>query len=310
MKKCSIILLLLTLIGCTNENEILQPVVSPQLATEAITFSSNTDDISVLIFRKNNNLFTYQEQITGGWNEENKTTKNLELGDYKFLYVKGVGQKSRFYPAIQTGVDFDNVAIYAITDNQGGYVKPVDEIWLPVSDEANTAYKIAGGNKIKQNLKRAVSQIVVHLKRSYYENGIRTDSLIYQTGNIMHDIQNIKMDIKGVGESITLNGSYGNKNMSYSFLPADADINPSTGFAFMEGPFAFPNASGSNISIDFEINTTSSNNPLTATVNGPLVKNEKLEITLWLSPTYQTIDVTVNREFFSEPEAGDDGIWE
>lgn len=320
MKKCffTFILTALFFAACDKNEEPIKPIVETQnLRThKAVTFAGpqNIDDVSVLVFPKSGNDFKYQESITTGWDENNKTRKNLTLGaDYKFLFVKGVGTNTLFSPALDQKPTFSQLQIKAKTGKNNDYVQPVDEIWLPVRTTlADSVYTIGEGDLIKNKLTRAVSQVKIRLKRATYDNGVRGDSLKYSAGkNIMQSIQSINLEIDGVGEALTYEGAKGLKKMEYSYNLSDAVINQETGFAHLEGPFVFPPQSTGNSTLNFTIKYTT--DPLKTSVipvSGKIEKNKKLEITLWMSASYQLIDITYETDFFADHLDGDIGIWD
>lgn len=303
------------LLSCNNSNEEYLYPKALNMNSSGTTFTGGIDNVSVYIFQQSNtdNQYYYDGIINTGWSSNNTINKNLELGNYKFLFMKCPEKNTTISPDLNLAPKFDEIKIMAKTTNTAGYVYPVDEIWLPeIFTVANKEYSIKGGEKIKNNLTRAVSQIELKVKRAFYDNGIYIDSIPFNNGkNILENINHIDMTVEGVGEAINLAGGIGEKNMSYVFSPENAVVNP-TGFAVFKGPFVFPNGTGKNATVNFTLKPTLESGlpELKKTISGKLERNKKLSITLWLSSTYKLIDISYQISFFDQPVEGEEGIWD
>lgn len=306
----------LLLYSCNNKEEELDADSKNfQQSKNSVTFDGLTDDVSVMIFRLEQGEYIYQESITSGWDQDNKVEKELDKGQYKFLYVKCPAVNT-ITPALSGTILFDDVRFTANNDaaRSADYVLEVDEMWLAESAAvANTPYDIQGDENIKNRMTRAVSQVELRVKRGMWKNGVLVDSILYTGGkNIMEHIQQIEMTVSGVGESLTYAGGTGNKKIATVFDQADADISSVTGFVSFEGPFVFPTASVDNATVDIKI-TPVAGSPfpeMTKQLSGKLIRNKKLIVTVWVSSTYQFIDVDYETSFFEDPEKGDEGIWD
>ena len=313
-----LVILSLTVASCSNEENIIENSLGDELNSEnnkIVTFSGATmDGVSVLIFGRNNTSYKYQGIVDTGWSTDGKATKVLEIGRYKFLFMKYTPVYTELYPTtIDQNTLFEDIRIDSKPDlANSGYTLPVDEIWLPETDSlANIIYPIYNTTTVHNKLKRAVSQIELYIIRAS-NNGTQMDSLPFPTGkNIMDNIQEIKLDIDGVGKYITTAGGFGSEKTLYKATTADSIT--SKGYAIFEGPLLFPNGTRTNTSVDITITTkTGSAYPATMTekVQGLLERNKKLKITLWLTSTYEFITITVDTEPISENTDGDSGIWE
>lgn len=315
----SVILIILSMaVACSNENVLDEEnSLGDKLNstnTKAVTFSGAAamDNVSVLIFGYNGSDYKYQRSISSGWSPEGKVSTSLEIGTYKFLFLKYKEINTIFNPnPLNTSSVFDAIRIDAKTNpNKQGYLLPVDEIWLPeTKNMANATYSIIEPVTISNTLVRAVSQVQLNLKRAY-KNGTTMIPYPYTVNNIMENIKEITMDIDGVGESIDIAGGIGFSKTIYSAQSESQITND--GFAIFDGPLVFPNGSGLNTSVKITIipQDNSLFPEMTASVEGMLERNRKLEITLWLTSTYKLIDVTVDTEPISKEEDGDIGIWE
>jgi len=312
-----LILILSIVVACSNEEAIIEDSLGDKLNSEnnkAVTFSETTmDGVSVLIFGHNNSEFRYIRKIDTGWSADGKVSTLLEIGTYKFLFLKYNKVNTTFYPdPLTTNSTFDDIRIEAKADpDNAGYVLPVDELWLPETETmANKTYLINNPTTIQNKLKRVVSQVQLNINRAY-KSGEAFVPLPYSGGeNIMDNIKEIKLDIDGVGEFVTISG--GNGLSKTTFISSSSDEITDDGYAIFNGPLVFPNGSGENTSVNITI-TPKNDSPfpvMTATAEGLLERNKKLEITLWLTSTYKFINITVDTEPISESEDGDTGIWE
>ncbi|MDR2947753.1 MAG: FimB/Mfa2 family fimbrial subunit [Prevotella sp.] len=308
-------MLIVLLTACSNKDEDVFDHGNPTLdhKSEAITFSQEMGGVSVLIFNESNDNFKYLRSIVSGWSTDGKVSTRLNLGKYKFLFLKSAGTSTSLYPAsFDDNTSFDDIKIIAKTDTQNeNYVLPVDEIWLPETEElAKTIYTIVDETTVQNKLTRAVSQIIVHVKRVANESGKITELPFPPGKNITDDIKEIKLDINGVGEAVNIRGGIGSTKTK-DILDEVTDIDD-YGFATYNGPFVFPKetAGQSTINISVIPSEDSVFPDMNTSVNGRLERNKKLEITLLVTATYQLIDITVDTNPMKEIAQGDSGIWE
>jgi len=318
MKKNVFILSMLVILAtaCSNDDIEVQQSYDQEesnLSTtkSAVTFAGETDNVSVLIFGEDSNEYYYQKSISSGWSVDGKVSTLLTLGKYKFLFVKSAGAHTSIYPnPLNSSSSFSSIKFEA-KPNTGkpNYVLPVDEMWLPETKKmADSVYTIVDKTTVKNKLRRAVSQVVLHVKRASVVNGVITE-LPYDNGNIMKNIDEITLDIQGVGEAVNIEGGIGKTNTLYTSKTATIT---GEGFASFEGPFVFPPAGNDKATVDITVTPAvdSAFPEMKKTVQGYLERNKKLEITLYVTATYQFINVTVEIEPISDEEDGDTGIWE
>lgn len=303
--------------ACSNDEVYTDGSLGEELDSsnsKTVTFSqADMDGVSVLIFAHSNTEFKYLRHINTGWTEDGKVSTLLDIGTYKFLFLKKIGINTILYPnPLDANSNFEDIKIEAKEDIlHEGYLLPVDEIWLPETEEmAKEIYVINNPTTIYNKLKRAVSQIKLNIKRGYKsESGI----LPYpfpEGKNIMDNIKEIKMDISGIGETVTISGGSGSSKTQYTSQVA-TEIT-TEGYAVFDGPFVFPNGTGMNASVKITITPKdeSAFPVMTVDVEGLLERNKKMEITLWLTSIYKFINVTVVTDPISESQDGDLGIWE
>lgn len=316
MKKINFIIwvsILLLATACNNDEEDISTHNDPSLKQNIVTFSPGMNNVSVLIFGKEeDNSFKYQKSIGSGWSADGKLTTELLRGYYKFLFVKSAGLST--HVSQLTGSKFEDFKFVAIPQTgKDGYVLPVDEIWLPQTvSMADTIYEVLEPITVKNTLKRAVSQINLHVKRGDKDNGDYVPLPFASGENIMQSIKDIVIDVSGVAKELTIHGTTGTANTLYTFDNGYTTDN--LGFVSFKGPFVFPSSTNQDAEIEITVNIAGNNSsPATSkiiNVDGPLRKNETIEITLWFTSTYKLIEITVDTTFMSTPKDGDMGIWE
>lgn len=318
MKKLNLLYGILFILGfaaCSDDNENGVDDTSSLLNRTTFAYSASADDVSVLIFGKSNQQFTYLRTLSSGW-VGNKTSTNLELGEYKFLYCIIPGVETEAY-SLDNSTKLEDIRIQAKLDQhpqRAGYLLPVEEIWMPEDpSHANTVYNIQGNEVITETLMRAVSQVEVHLKRGEEDGDDVTPRPYDEGSSVMDGIANIELHIDGVGKYVDYLGSHGRGNTFYSATTA-TDITDD-GFAFFQGPFVFPTESATPATVKVTLNPTdTTKDPMSATVPGKLERNKKLVITLWMSapeePIISVIDITVDTEDIKLETDGDIGVWE
>lgn len=303
--------LLLLAASCVREKEGRE-IEESVLATRSVTLNVGMEDVSVLIFGRNDPDFTYRSSIVSGWDTQGKTSIRLEVGDYKFLFFKFSGLHTFLDPeSLTNAVTFADIKVKVEKDPaRDGYVWPADELWFPESAAmADEIYSIQGGETVRNTLTRAVGQIVLQLKRGIPENG-EIDSLPYPAGKtIMDNIEKVSLDIAGVGEAADIRGGIGNSKVFWT--TAQANRITKSGFAIFEGPFVFPSGTGqeTNVNVVLLPKSGSAFPELSKQVKGKVERNKRLVITLWVTSTYKFIGITVKTDPISAETDGDQGIW-
>lgn len=319
MKKNAFILCMLVILAtaCSNDDiEVQQPLDQGKsdysTTKSAVTFAGEMNDVSVLIFGEENNEYYYQKSISSGWSVDGKVSTLLALGNYKFLFIKSAGINTSVFPnPLDDNSTFSSIKFEA-KPNTGktDYVLPVDEMWLPETKKlADSVYTILDKTTVKNKLTRAVSKVVLHIKRASVVNGVITELPFENSNNIMQNIDEITLDILGVGEAVNIEGGIGKTNTLYT---SKAAIITDEGFASFEGPFVFPPAVNDKATVHITVTPVNGSAfpEMKKTVEGYLERNKKLEITLYVTATYQFINVNVDIEPISDEEDGDTGIWE
>jgi len=319
MMKSTILFCIITLLfaACSNRDDDATYGNESVLTRSYVTYSGDVEGVSVLIFGFKNNNYYFQNSITSGW-VENKISTNLEFGSYKFLFYKAEGTETTLSPSqFGSSVKPEDVTWYAQENTdpeRSSYVLPVNEIWLPETSEmAGTIYEIVGNDLIQNTLKRAVSQVELYLLRGKQVDGEYSPIIYTGDENIMEDIAEVRMDISGVGESLTYLGTTGSSKTYFSATEGTSISDD--GFAFFEGPLVFPTEDPDGlaevtIQLIPKAGSILEGIDLTKTVTGKLERNKKLSIKLWLTSTYNIINVDVDTSEMTSSNDGDEGIWE
>lgn len=308
-------MLIILLTACSSEDDNMPGQKDSTLKgkSEAITFTQDVEGVSVLIFNENSNSYDYLRSIVSGWSDDGKVSTRLELGKYRFLFLKSAGIYTSLYPdPLDNDTSFENIKISTKADPENdGYVLPTDEIWLPETEQlAKTIYTIVDETTVENKLTRAVSQIVVHVKRAANEGGKITELPFPSEKNITENIKEIRLDINGVGEAINIGGGIGSTKTK-DILNVATEVD-GKGFATYNGPFVFPNATAAETTVNISVAPSEDSifPEMKTTVKGLLERNKKLEITLLVTSTYQLIDIVVDINPMTEISEGDSGIWE
>lgn len=306
-------LLCLFAVACSNENKTEE--IDNSLRTRAVTLDAGeTNDVEVFVFKKDDNGFMHLSTINSGWDNNGRTTVNLENGDYKFLFHKSQLLNCDRFPAeMNPTVAFEHILWNCRADdtNGEGYMLPTDEIWLPETfDMANLPYSIQAATTVNNTLTRAVSQVMVHFRKGDPENpgtraiGAKTRAVNFGT---------LDIDIHGVGQSASVNGGIGNSKTRVILNEALTD-ELLTSFI---GPYVFPSETGEDatVTVIYTPGPDSDIPGFTKTVSGPLERNRKLEVTFWIEDEEPidegTLKVTVETiEMEDNDDLGDNGIWE
>lgn len=305
------------IVACTDDPKT-DGIPETPVQTRAVTLDAGdiADGVEVYIFRQDDNGFMHLSSINSGW-VNGKTTVNLQNGDYKFLFHKSERLSCDIFPAEMTPEAAFDVVKWDCRDdmvNGEGYAMPVDEIWLPETYEmANAPYSIQAAALISNRLTRAVSQVMVHLRKGTPDNPVTRASDITP---IAVNLGTMDIHINGVGRSLNVIGGSGTANTRVSVVEAMSEGDDVITFT---GPFVFPSDSGTDatVTITYTPNENSEIPAFSKTVNGPLERNRKLEISVWLGdePTPPidegNLEVTVDvKEMEDNTDSGDNGRWE
>lgn len=287
-----------------------------------VTFrAGESTDVSLYIFRKEADRFVYRSEINKGWSAQGKVTTRLDKGTYQFLFVKSDGQGTQLSPSpLQSNTSMEEMYFNALPDpaRQGG-ILPVNELFLPDPDAATRIYSIEGEETVSCTLKRAVSRLLVAVKRGHGENGVYTPAPYPAGENIFQTIGKVEVTLSGVATATNVWATKGSATLFTAFAEADKDSLTQEGFAAFTGPFFFPPSEGEGVEVAVAIYPADQTEGeiIRKVVNGQVKKNEQLCVVLWIEPEAEpgpdpnrSILVAVDTRPISQETEGDKGVWE
>lgn len=314
--------LFLILLSCSESRiaEVDNEIRGGETPGVPVTFRAETaTDVALYIFGRKGDRFLYRSEIDKGWTTNGSITIQMDKGDYQFLFVKSDGQGTELSPSpLQADTPLEEVHFNAFPDpiHEGG-VLPVNELFLPEPDAATRIYSIRGGETVSCTLKRAVSRLLLVLKRGHIDQTAYVPDPYPSGENILQKIQRIEVTISGVGTSTDLFGTQGAATLSTTFSEANKDSLTQEGFATFTGPFFFPSSSAGPVEVSVSIypKDEAQETIIRKVVNGEVKKNEQLCVVLWIESQMKpeenwSIGLTVDTRPISEETEGDKGVWE
>lgn len=279
----------------------------------------------VFVFRNQEGNYLYVQMIADGWTadgttsggaEKWKRSVQLQQGDYKFLYAAGFGTNTHLSPETLSGdTGFDDISFVNIPLADGS-IPPSDELYLQFpAEETGKEYSIISPITVSATLRRAVSQVVLHLKRGHLSNGVYVpEPYTDDSDNITQHLESIDITLEGVAQSVSLSGSSGEGSTSASYdvsgATPDAD-----GFVSLPGFFFIPRTGQplKQASFTFHLQPGSLLENVTRKVDlstYPVVQpNQQLEITLWFNSFDAPINIQVDVNTTFAKQDGDQGTW-
>lgn len=277
-----------------------------------VAFESNSQSLRVYVFRKEDNVFRYDTILNSEGSAEGKMTAQLRMGDYKFLFTGPLNGQLNVLPVLpDKTVTFEQLTFAAQADTEHpNAVLPVEELFLPEPEVADSVYAIRGDNEIKCTLKRRVSQLEFVLKRGYKKGNEYIPQPFEEGENILGSIQEFQVVTTGVGTKCNYRGTSGEGTL-FSTFSADGEKSVDTqGFATFEGPYVLPAADGKEVLLDISLVSVSGTAYPPLRLTGKLEPNRKLKVVLWLNSTSFDVGITIHNLPISERTDGDNGIWE
>lgn len=316
----STILFLLSLpllFSCSGQDELLDspgnPEEIPAGVSKVVFRSDGQASRRVYIFRKEGDTFRYHSQIDNGWSADGKMTTRLLIGEYKFLFTVPTGEGLDVLPTpLDKTVTWKQLSFAAKTDSDNPEnILPVEELFLPEPEVADSMYTIRGGDKkITCTLTRRVSQLEFVLKRGY-KKGEGYVPVPYSSGSdILSMMQELQVELSGVARQCNYARTSGTATMQQTYAAADNNGIDDDGFATFTGPFVFPPVD--NQEIDLKITLVPKKGAPYAPLHlkGKLETNKKLVVNLWLNSASFSIGVTYENKDITQRTDGDSGRWE
>lgn len=315
-------------IACTEEKDL--PAANQPTAEVTFVCPSTKAGVGasviphIYIFRENGDKFFYEKSIQAGWSVGNAgeyhLSTHLDVGNYKFFFAAWREENTLLMPNSLTGTTPEDLSFQNRKESDGT-ILPADELFLPLSlQEATKSYAITSPQTISCTLNRSVAQLVVKLKRQVVKNGEPVEEPYpYPTDHILNYLQQITVEMAGVGEGFKFPGTYGTGS-THTQLDLSKAILDESGFATLNGPFFFP-AEGKNtlekLTITFQPTEGSMllEHPASVTwTEGLTVKaNWQLIATVLITEVTETvmdIKIEINTGPITEEVPGDEGIWD
>ncbi|WP_106829069.1 FimB/Mfa2 family fimbrial subunit [Parabacteroides pacaensis] len=279
----------------------------------------------IYIFRENGDGFFYEKSIQEGWSVGSAgkyhLSTQLDVGNYKFFFAASYGTNTLLMPEPLTGTTTPEDLSFQNGKRPDGTILPADELFLPVSlQEATKSYAITSPRTISCTLNRSVAQLVVKLKRQVLKNGEPVEeSYPYPTDHILNYLQQITVELTGVGEGLNFSGNYGTGATITQLDLSKAEFDNS-GFATLHGPFFFPTEGKDRLEqLTITLQPTEGSRLLenTASVTWteglPVKTNWQLIATVFITEiTEKVMDIKIEITTgpITEEVPGDEGMWD
>lgn len=303
----SIFLLLCFTVSCTEsvthrDELLLSGKVPTKVKTDILP---NCD---VLIFRQQEGSFVYQSTFTYGLGEAE--TLWLSTGKYKFLFAYGYGKHTKITPELIAGATTFESVKFTSGAESSDRAGECDELYLQ-EGYSDTIYHIIEPTIVTARLKRAVTNIVLYIKRGYKDVGGNYIPLPYEKGQkILDGLDSMNLSITGCGMSLDSKGiSSGKGSFKRSFSGLNCDSINDEGFAEFKGPYLFPAENDVPLNIELKLFTNNSEISSFFSFNEHIRRNQQLIITLWLTSKLQPLHILTDvRQIEAETE-GEQGFW-
>lgn len=303
--------LFLTGTACTDSNSLSLP--DPDSRTTYVTTSAaETDDYSLYIFKQQGADFLFEKEVSSTQTRNGQLGIPLAMGNYQFLFARSFGKNTTLIPALENGRTVLADLRFQVRTTENGLL-PADELFLPAQG-ADSVYSISQNTTVRCTLKRAVSQILVQVKRGYKNDDNSFVPHPFSEGkNLTQQFSRLELHLKGIGNSIDATGnSYGNDNLTLTFNTAKADSILPDGFLNFTGPFFFPPEAG--IATEIQLTLLPPNqdpqHTLKMNVQTQAHKNEQILVTAWITSNWYPLGVTVDKQPIRTELPGEEGIWD
>lgn len=299
-----------------EEETILPP--PPVAAMQNISFRSTTaTNYDILAFRQRNNEFVYLKTFqVSGLSEGEVYSAELPVGNYQFLFARNYNTNTLLSPSYPNpNTRFEEMTFITKTDSQAGgnQILGSDELYLQ-DQHADSVYQLTAASTIECTLKRAVAQLVLHIKRGQKNaDGTYTAIPYPSKDNIARYFNEIKIELAGIGSRVNAQSiPSGSANLQVTYAAIAYDSLSSEGFATYTGPFFFPSATPQKLQLGV-ILTPAANSPqpsLKIETTGAPKRNEQFIVTVWVTKDWNFIGITTDTQPITAEIPGDEGIWD
>lgn len=310
------LILLGTAVACSNADEVTISSPEAPATTRSVYFLNETvTDYTISAFREGNNGFAFLKTFSSSGRADGQTEVQLPVGNYRFLVASGYGDHIIQQPEnpAQATTLFEDMrfVVSQATDNPAN-IQPAEELFLQ-DTLVDSVYHLYTADTIQINLKRAVAQAVLFIKRGQKTGDNRFEPLPYQQDSILRYFSAVELQLENAGTSVDLYSvSAGTASMAVTYPSTAYDSITAEGFAAFTGPFFFPPAGNEPLRFHVKlIPAAGSPQPeLILTTSGKVGRNERLFITAWITSDWNFIGVTAETRPIEAQMDGDNGIWD
>lgn len=262
--------------------------------------------------------YCYSRTIVEDWDGNGTSVLRLPEGEYKFHYSCCDKSALTIDPVPNEATEIGMVGYRVFPETTGSGYLPCGELFLQKSDsKPDSVYRIGSGAvNVQAELERVVSRVDVVVKQGQ-ANGTGFTPVPFPAGNSVLDrIGSIRLEVSGVGQRICGTGTSGSATHSVKLDAEDClDVSPE-GFALFRGPMVLPPPEGGEVAVEVSVLplAKAAQELPVGTFRSVLPKNKRLQLTVWLSPEQEAVEVpvavTVDLKPMARLEEGESGIWD
>lgn len=302
--------------ACTSSEREAPGLPAPEPGSTDVVLQKQgaREDLTAYVFRLDGDAYRLDRVLSDGWSADGTLRVYLPDGSYRFLFAEGGGSTLQPVPAPLDGAAWEEVCFERKTDPaRPDTWLPTGELFLQKPDEARREYLLAGTRlTVPAKLTRAVCEVVLNLKRGYPKPQGGYTEVPYTTPHtVLDQIDRVALTVTGSALRVGIGGGSGTAEV-HAELSASQAVLSDDGFARITGPMLIPPADGTDVGLHLAVTPTENASiaPAELDLKGPCVRNQRLEVTLWITSAYPTIGVEVDLTPITDEQAGDSGIWE
>lgn len=310
------LILLGAVVACAEKEEEIVSSPTPATATRNISFlNESMTDYTISAFREENNGFVFLNTFSSSGNADGRAEIQLPVGNYQFLVATGYGGSILQFPQLpeQGNTQFNEMKFVAQPiENNETNLQAGEELFLQ-DNLADSVYQLYTATTIQLNLKRAVSQATLFIKRGRKTGDNQFEAIPYEQDSIIRYFNQIELRLENVGTSLDIhNNSDGEASMITKYPAAAYDSITKEGFATFTGPFFFPPKEKKPLQLEVKLYPAedSPQPELSLTTTGKVGRNERLVITVWITNDWNHIGISADTQPIHIEKEGDTGIWD
>lgn len=300
------------LTACSETGTEKMDFPEPTQATlqNVVFLAENKTQQTISVFRNGGSGFTFMKTIAA---TGIRTEAQLPRGKYQFLFAGSYGINTGMNTPVPGVTLFPAMRFTALSnDTDPDYIREGDELYLP-EEKADSIYTIEGPTLIRTTLKRAVAQVVLHVKRGWPTVHGEFNPLPYQNDSIVRYFSSIQLDIVNAATAVDANSiPEGQATVSVDFAANTRDSITPEGFAIYSGPFFFPAANEEDVVLKLNL-YRSDNSPqpdLSMSRTATVKRNEQIILNAWVTSDWNVIGITADTRPISQETTGEENIWD